>query len=146
MEHYQAPSEGAKRKRRRVGRGDASGNGSYSGRGIKGQKARSGKGPRPGYEGGQLPLIKRLPMLRGFTNIFKKKFSLVKVETLNQFPQNTQVTPESLWEAGLVKDRKLQVKILGSGDLIKPLTVAAHKFSKSAHEKIVGAGGVVKEL
>ena len=88
----------------------------------------------------------RLPMLRGFTNIFKKKFSLVKVETLNQFPQNTQVTPESLWEAGLVKDRKLQVKILGSGDLIKPLTVAAHKFSKSAHEKIVGAGGVVKEL
>lgn len=146
MEHYQAPSDGAKKRRRRVGRGDGSGGGSYSGRGIKGQKARSGKGPRPGYEGGQLPLIKKLPMLRGFTNIFKKKFSLVKIEMLNQFPENAQITPESLFESGLVNNNKLQVKILGNGDLIKPLTVSAHKFSKSAHEKIVDAGGVVKEL
>ena len=146
MEHYLAPPKGARRNKRRVGRGDGSGRGSYSGRGMKGQKSRSGKGPRPGFEGGQLPLIKRLSMRRGFTNIFKKRFSLVKLEMLNRFPEKAEVTPERLAEAGLVDSPKSPVKVLGNGELSKPLTVVAHKFTRSAQQKIVAAGGSVREL
>ena len=146
MEHYLAPPKGARRNKRRVGRGDGSGRGSYSGRGMKGQKSRSGKGPRPGFEGGQLPLIKRLSKRRGFTNIFKKRFSLVKLEMLNRFPENAEVTPERLAEMGLVDSPKSPVKVLGNGELSKPLTVVAHKFTRSAQQKIVAAGGSVREL
>ena len=146
MEQHLAPPKAARRHKRRVGRGDASGRGSYSGKGMKGQKSRSGKSPRPGFEGGQLPLIKRLPMQRGFTNIFKKRFFLLKLETLNCFSDNDEVTPERLEEAGLVDNLKLPIKVLGNGELTKSLIVVAHKFTRSAQQKIETAGGGVKEL
>ena len=141
MEHDLAPPKGTRRKRKRLGRGDASGHGSYSGRGMKGAKSRSGPGPRPGYEGGQMPLIKGLPMRRGFTNIFKKQFSLVKLESLNRLPQNSEVTPELMVQAGLIKNLRHPVKVLGNGDLQVPLTVYAQRFTHSAREKIEASGG-----
>ena len=141
MEHQVAPSPGARRGRKRLGRGDASGHGSYSGRGMKGQKSRSGRGVRPGFEGGQLPLIKGLPMRRGFTNIFKKQYHLVKVEELNRFPSDSEVLPESLVRAGILRSIKYPVKILGNGEITVPLRVHAHKFTDSAREKIEAAGG-----
>ena len=141
MEHDVAPPSGTRRRRKRVGRGDASGHGSYSGRGMKGAKSRSGPGPRPGYEGGQLPIIKGLPMRRGFTNIFKKQYSLVKLETLNRLPQNSEVTPELMVQTGLIKNLRHPVKILGNGELQGPLTVYAQRFTNSAREKIEASGG-----
>jgi large subunit ribosomal protein L15 len=144
MEHEVRAPSGARRPRRRVGRGDASGKGSYSGRGMKGQKARAGKGPRPGYEGGQLPLIKKLPARRGFVNLFRTEYQVVNLRSLEAF--SGDVTPQTLASAGLVKDAKALVKVLGGGELTKPLTVAAHRFSASARQKIEAAGGTVKEL
>ena len=141
MEHQVAPTPGTRRDRKRLGRGDASGHGSYSGRGMKGQKSRSGRGIRPGFEGGQLPLIKGLPMRRGFTNIFKKQYHLVKVEELNRFPGDSEVLPESLIEAGILRSIKHPVKILGNGEITVPLRISAHKFTNSAREKIEAAGG-----
>ena len=141
MEHQVAPPKGTRRKRKRLGRGDASGHGSYSGRGMKGAKSRSGPGPRPGYEGGQMPLIKGLPMRRGFTNIFKKQFSLVKLESLNRLPQNSEVTPELMVQAGLIKNLRHPVKVLGNGELQVSLTVYAQRFTHSAREKIEASGG-----
>lgn len=143
MEHLVRPKRGARRARRRVGRGDGSGRGTYAGKGMKGQKARSGKGPRPGFEGGQLPLIKRLPKLRGFTNIFKKEYALVKVGSLDAIEGKEAVTPEALVQFGLLKNLKLPVKILGDGEVSKALTVSAHKFSGAAQKKIEDAGGRV---
>jgi large subunit ribosomal protein L15 len=140
------PPEGAKQKRKRVGRGDGSGHGSYSGRGLKGQKSRSGGGVRPGFEGGQLPLIKRLPRVRGFTNIFKEEFSIVNVAELNRFKPNTEVTPDELLKTGLIKSLKYKVKILGDGNLDHPLTVKADKFSSTAEKKISAAGGKVERI
>ena len=141
MEHDVAPPKGTRRKRKRLGRGDASGHGSYSGRGMKGAKSRSGPGPRPGYEGGQMPLIKGLPMRRGFTNIFKKQFSLVKLESLNRLPQNSEVTPDLMVQAGLIKNLRHPVKVLGNGELQVTLTVYAQRFTHSAREKIEASGG-----
>ena len=141
MEHDVAPPKGTRRKRKRLGRGDASGHGSYSGRGMKGAKSRSGPGPRPGYEGGQMPLIKGLPMRRGFTNIFKKQFSLVKLESLNRLPQSSEVTPELMVQAGLIKNLRHPVKVLGNGELQVSLTVYAQRFTHSAREKIEASGG-----
>lgn len=141
MEHQVAPTPGTRRGRKRLGRGDASGHGSYSGRGMKGQKSRSGRGVRPGFEGGQLPLIKGLPMRRGFTNIFKKQYHLVKLEELNRFPGDSEVVPESLVRAGILRSIKHPVKILGNGEITVPLRVRAHKFTDSAREKIEAAGG-----
>lgn len=141
--HEIRPSEGSKVKsRKRVGRGTSSGLGKTSGRGHKGQNARSRGGVRPGFEGGQMPLIRRVPK-RGFTNIFAKKYAILNVEDLNRFDDNTVITPELLIETGLVKGKtKIDgVKILGDGELEKKLTVKAHKFSKSAIEKIEAAGG-----
>lgn len=141
--HEIRPSEGSKVKsRKRVGRGTSSGLGKTSGRGHKGQNARSGGGVRPGFEGGQMPLIRRVPK-RGFTNIFAKKYAILNVEDLNRFDDNTVITPELLIETGLVKGKtKIDgIKILGDGELEKKLTVKAHKFSKSAIEKIEAAGG-----
>ncbi len=146
QQHELGPPKGAREKRKRVGRGDASGHGSYSGRGMKGQKARSGGGVRPGFEGGQIPLYLRLPSLRGFTNIFRKEYAVVNVEKLSGFPENAEVTPQSLVDAGLVRNSRMPVKVLGEGPLNKPLTVEAHRFSKSAREKIEAAGGTVRQI
>lgn len=140
------PPVGARHKRKRVGRGDGSGHGTYSGRGCKGQKARSGGGVRLGFEGGQLPLIKRLPKKRGFTNIFKLEYNVVNVAKLNIFPSGTEVTPEELLRAGLIKSLKLPIKILGEGELEHPLLVKADKFSAIAERKIAAAGGKAERI
>ncbi len=141
-----APPQRAKRKRKRIGRGFGSGRGRTAGKGTKGQKARSGYKVRSGFEGGQLPLIKRLPQKRGFTNIFRTEYSIVKVERLNLFEPQSEVTPERLVEEGLVKSLKKPIKILGDGELEKPLMVKANKFTESARRKIEMAGGKAEEV
>lgn len=138
--HELKPTEGSRKERNRVGRGMSSGNGKTSGRGHKGQKARSGGGVRPGFEGGQMPLFQRLPK-RGFTNINRKEYAIVNIETLNRFENGTEVTPELLLETGVVSKLNAGVKVLGNGKLEKNLTVKAHKFSASAKEAIEAAGG-----
>ena len=141
--HNLRPAEGGGVKpKKRVGRGIGSGLGKTSGRGHKGQNSRSGGGVRPGFEGGQMPLFRRLPK-RGFTNIFAKEWAEVNVEALNDFEQGTVVTPELLIEKGIVKKQKAKdgVRVLGNGDIKVALTVKAHHFSKSAAEKIEAAGG-----
>ena len=143
-EHEVAPHPGARRRRKRIGRGDATGKGTYAGRGMKGQKSRSGKFLR-GFEGGQMPLVKGLPTKRGFTNIFRIEYAVVKLERLADFPEGTRITPELLHQQGLVRNRKLPVKILGDGELGVPLVVAVHKLTASAREKIEAAGGSVEE-
>jgi len=140
------PPEGAKHKRKLVGRGDGSGHGTYSGRGCKGQKARSGGGVRLGFEGGQLPLIQRLPRKRGFTNIFKTEYNIVNVGKLAIFPSGTEVTPEELLRARLINTPDHPTKILGAGDIRHPLLVKADKFSSSAEKKILAAGGKIKKV
>ena len=139
------PSAGAKHKRKFVGRGNGSGHGTYSGRGCKGQKARSGGGVRLGFEGGQLPLIKRLPRKRGFTNIFRAKYNIVNVGQLAIFSPGTEVTPKELLGAGLINTMAHPTKVLGFGDIKHPLSVSADKFSSSAEQKIVAAGGSIKQ-
>ena len=139
------PSVGAKHKRKLVGRGDGSGHGTYSGRGCKGQKARSGGGVRLGFEGGQLPLIKRLSRKRGFTNIFKTKYNIVNVGKLAIFSPGTKVTPEELLRARLISTTDHPTKILGTGSIQHPLLVTANKFSSSAEKKILAAGGKIKQ-
>ncbi len=146
MEHLLVPSKGARKPRKRIGRGDAAGQGSTAGRGMKGQKSRSGRGLRPGFEGGQLPLIKGLPMKRGFTNRFKVYYSLVKVEILDNFEPGERVTPQELHQRGFLKSLKQPVKIVGDGEVSKAVTVVAHKFTGSAREKIEAAKGTVEEL
>lgn len=139
------PAEGSKKDRIRVGRGHGSGKGKTSGRGHKGQNARSGGGVRPGFEGGQMPLHRRLPK-RGFTNIFGKEYVEVGISKLNKFEDGTVVTPELLKSSGIVKNLKDGVVILGNGDLNKKLTVKAAKFTKSAVQKIEAAGGKVEVI
>ncbi len=146
MEHQLAPRKGARKSRKRVGRGDSAGQGSTAGKGMKGQKSRSGRGVRPGFEGGQLPLIKGLPMKRGFTNRFKVYYSLIKVETLDNFESGERVTPEELHKRGYLSNLKQPVKIVGDGEVSKSLTAVAHKFTRSARAKIEGANGTVEEL
>ncbi len=137
---------GSRRGRKRVGRGDGSGHGTYSGRGVKGQKSRSGFSRKRGFEGGQLPLIKRLPQKRGFTNIFKTEYSLVNIGMLDRFEAGSEVTPERLVEAGVVKSLGKPIKILARGDIGQPLSVKANAFSAAAKAKIEAAGGTVKEI
>ena len=141
-----APPSSSKKERKRVGRGNASGYGTYAGRGLKGQKSRSGNKMRPGFEGGQLPLIKRLPRKRGFVNIFRKEYSIVNVAKLNMFAEGSEVTPEKLHAAGLVKTLKHPVKILANGEVGHAVTVKANKFSTAAKAKIEAAGGKVEEV
>jgi large subunit ribosomal protein L15 len=141
-----SPAPGSRKNRKRVGRGDGSGHGTYSGRGVKGQKSRAGFKMRPGFEGGQLPLIKRLPRKRGFTNFFRVEFSIVNMKELNTFESGSEVTPESLIAAGLVKSLNQPVKILADGEIDRPLTVKAHKFSATAKAKIEAAGGTAEEV
>ncbi|NLB42413.1 MAG: 50S ribosomal protein L15 [Clostridiales bacterium] len=138
--HELQPAEGSVKTPLRKGRGPGSGLGKTSGRGHKGQKSRSGGGVRPGFEGGQMPLTRRLPK-RGFTNIFAKVYSLVNVRDLDEFEDGTIVTPQLLKKTGLIKKQNDGVKILGEGEITKNLTVQAHKFSKSAKEKIEASGG-----
>lgn len=139
------PAEGSKTVRRRVGRGIGSGLGKTSGKGHKGQKARSGGGKGPSFEGGQNPLQRRLPK-RGFTNIFKKEFVLVGLDDLEGFEAGTTVTPEALVEAGIIRGTKDGVKVLSNGELTKALTVKVNALSKSAVEKIEAAGGKVEVI
>ncbi|SHF02154.1 50S ribosomal protein L15 [Alkalibacter saccharofermentans] len=144
--HELRPADGSTGKKKRKGRGTATGQGKTAGRGQDGQKSRSGGGVRIGFEGGQMPLARRLPK-RGFSNArFKKEYAIVNVEDLNVFTENTEVTPELLIEAGLVKKSLTGIKVLGNGDLNVSLTVKANKISKSAEEKIVTAGGKVEVI
>ena len=139
--HELRPSEGAFKTSKRLGRGTGSGLGKTSGKGHKGQNARSGGGVRPGFEGGQLPLFRRLPK-RGFTNAqFKTTYAVINLSDLNKFEDGATVTPELLKEMGILKKQLAGVKVLGNGNLTKKLTVKASKFSASAVEKIEAIGG-----
>lgn len=138
------PPAGARKPPKRVGRGPGSGYGKTSSRGHKGLKARSGGSRGAGFEGGQMPLQRRLPK-RGFTNIFKTEYQIVNVADLNTFESQTVVTPSVLQEAGKIKSLKKPVKVLGQGDISVPLTIKADKFSQTARQKIMGAGGNVEE-
>jgi large subunit ribosomal protein L15 len=139
-----APAPGSRKKRKRVGRGPGSGHGKTSCKGHKGQKSRSGGGTKPGFEGGQMPLQRRLPK-RGFTNIFQKQYTIVNLSTLNKLEEST-ITPEFLVKKGIVKKIQDGIKILGNGDISKPITVHAHAFSASAKEKIEKAQGTVEKI
>jgi len=139
------PAAGSTKNRKRIGRGPGSGTGKTSGKGHKGQNARSGGGVKPGFEGGQMPLQRRLPK-RGFTSLNKKVYALVNLRDLDAFEAGAVVDIESLGKAGLISGVKDGVKILADGDISKALTVQAHKFSKSAAEKIEAAGGKAEVL
>ncbi len=139
------PNPGSRQERKRVGRGLGSGLGKTSGRGHKGQKARSGGSIRPGFEGGQMPLQRRLPK-RGFTNVFRKVYTVINLEDLARFAEGTEVTPRLLLDEGLLKEVRDGVKILGSGEVKVGLTVVAHAFSQSALAKITAAGGKAEVL
>lgn len=140
-----SPCPGSRHKRKRVGQGLGSGHGRYSGKGLKGQKSRSGGGVPLHFEGGQLPLVKRLPMRRGFTNIFKTEYAVVNLGSLNVFGSGTVVDRHKLLEAGLIRSARKPVKILSMGDLKRDLTVRADRFSAAARKKIEAAGGRVEE-
>jgi len=143
--HELKPASGARKAKKRLGRGIAAGQGKTAGRGHKGQKARSGGGVRPGFEGGQMPIYRRLPK-RGFTNPNRVEYAIVNMDTLNRFDEGTVVTPELLVKEGVVKNLKGGLKVLGNGELEKKLTVKAHKFSVSAIEKINAAGGATEVI
>jgi large subunit ribosomal protein L15 len=138
--HDLRPPAGSTRAKKRRGRGMGSGLGKTAGRGHKGQKSRSGHKTKRGFEGGQMPLHRRLPK-RGFTNIFKKQFAVVNLDRLNGFTPGSSVSPEDLKRAGIIKKVRDGVKILGKGDLTHPLNISAHYFSESAKEKITRVGG-----
>jgi len=145
-EHELSPAKGSKRRRKRLGRGLSSGFGTYAGKGMKGQKARSGVRIRPGFEGGQNPLIKSLPRQRGFRNRFRVEYQVVNLQSLDRFEAGAQVTPAELLRAGLVRNLKTPIKILAEGELGKALNLKANKFSASAKEKIAAAGGTAEEI
>lgn len=140
------PNEGSNRSRKRVGRGTGSGHGKTSGKGTKGQKARSGPGVRAGFEGGQLPIQKRMPYKRGFTNIWRAEWEVVNVDRLADVAVDGKVTPEILVAAGIVRGLEFPVKVLGGGDLSAKISVSAHAFSESAKAQIEQAGGSVAVL
>lgn len=146
QQHLMTSPKGTKKNRKRVGRGDGSGKGTYAGRGLKGQKSRSGKGPMTKFQGGQLSLLKRLPSIRGFNNIFRQEYSVVNVDQLSLFPEDSEVTPEALKQVGFVKDLRNPVKILGRGEIDVAITISAQRFSASARQKIEAAGGTVTVL
>jgi large subunit ribosomal protein L15 len=144
--HELRSPKGAKKRRKRVGRGIAAGQGKTAGRGTKGQAARSGGTKGPYFEGGQLPLMRRLPFKRGFTSIFKVQYVPVNLYRLEQFAANAEVSPDTLAEAGVIKSPSLPIVILGDGEIDRPLLVKAHRFSASARARIEEAGGSVEEL
>ncbi len=147
MKQHEIPApKGARRARTRVGRGNGS-KGNYSGRGMKGQRSRSGPGPRPGFEGGQLPLVLKLPTRRGFTNIFRTDYAIVNLGVLEErFESGAQVTLEAMVQAGLLRNLKQPVKVLANGEITKPLAVTAHRFSAQAREQLAAAGGTAEQL
>jgi large subunit ribosomal protein L15 len=137
-----SPPGGSRSNKKRVGRGPGSGHGKTSCRGHKGQRSRSGGGPRPGFEGGQMPLQRRLPK-RGFTNIFKKQYAVININDLNRFAPDSSLDVEVLKEAGLFKKVRDGVKLLGNGEISHPVVIKVHKVSRTAQEKIEAAGGKV---
>lgn len=143
--HNLAPAPGSKKRRKRIGRGPGSGHGKTATKGHKGILARSGGGKRPGFEGGQMPLVRRLPKF-GFTNPTRIEYSIVNLKSLEQWAGEGTVTPQAMVDAGLIKRKRLPIKILGVGELKKSLVVQAHKFSKSAEAKIQAAGGRVEVI
>jgi len=143
--HELRPAEGSRKSTKRIGRGTGSGWGKSAGKGMKGQNSRSGGGTRPGFEGGQMPLYRRIPK-RGFTNIFAKEYACINVDRLNIFEDGTMITPELLLERRVIRKVYDGVKILGNGNLEKSLNVSATKFSKAAAEKIEAAGGKVEVI
>jgi len=143
--HDLTPPNGAKKRRKRIGRGPGSGHGKTATKGHKGLLARSGGGKRPGFEGGQMPLIRRLPKF-GFSNPFRTEYAIVNVKSFANWRAGDTITPQGLVEAGMVKRSRLPVKILGGGELKKAFVVQAHKFSKSAEAKILAAGGRVEVI
>ena len=144
-QHELRSPKGARRTSKRLGRGNSS-KGNYSGKGMKGQKSRSGVNMRPGFEGGQIPMVLKLPTRRGFTNIFRREYAVVNLEQLARFPTGSRVTPQELKDMGILKNTKRHVKVLGNGKLERPLTVVAHRFSKSARAAIEATGGAVEQL
>lgn len=138
-----SPIKGSKTKKKRVGRGPGSGHGKTSCRGHKGQKSRSGASIRPGFEGGQMPMQRRLPK-RGFTNIFKKEYDLINIKDLKGFESNSILDIDTFKDAGLIKGAKDGVKLLGDGDISHPLEIRVHKASKNARDKIEAAGGKIE--
>ncbi len=144
--HDLRPAPGATRKRKRVGRGIAAGQGKTAGRGTKGQNSRSGGGVRPYFEGGQLPFVRRLPFVRGFTNIFKIRYQPVNLKQLDaeRFPAGAEVTPQSLAAAGLIRSETSPVVLLGDGDVDRPLKVKVNRISRTARAKVEAAGGSVE--
>jgi large subunit ribosomal protein L15 len=143
--HELSPAPGSKQTRNRIGRGLGSGNGKTAGKGMKGQNSRSGGGTRTGFEGGQMPIYRRLPK-RGFKNIFAKEYAEVNVSTLERFDDGATVDPVALVEAGILKNVQDGVRILGNGELTKKLTVRANGFTKTAESKITAAGGKVEVI
>ena len=143
--HDLSPVEGSRKQKKRVGRGPGSGHGKTSCRGHKGQKSRSGGSIPPGFEGGQMPLQRRLPK-RGFTNIFKKQYVLINIRDLNRFDPNSTLGIEALKNAGLVKRNKDGIKLLGDGEISHPVMIKVHKVSKTARDKIEAAGGKVEVI
>ena len=138
--HSLTPPPGSRKKPKRVGRGKGSGHGKTAGRGHKGQKSRSGHSYPLGFEGGQMPLHRRVPK-RGFTNPFRKEYAIINLQQLRVFAKGSEVTPELLKSKGMIKNMKDGLKVLGKGEIDRPLTVLAHKFSQSARQKIEQAGG-----
>jgi large subunit ribosomal protein L15 len=146
LQNELTPAPGSRKNKKRVGRGNGSGHGTFCGRGIKGQKSRSGVQIQRGFEGGQLPIIKRLPRKRGFHNLFRVAYSPVNVGELEGFEAGTVVTPEILYEVGLTDSATRPVKILADGEITKSITVKAHKYSEAAKAKIEAAGGKVEAI
>ena len=143
--HDLTPAKGAKKRPKRIGRGPGSGHGKTATKGHKGLLARSGGGKRPGFEGGQMPLARRLPKF-GFTNPSRTEYAIVNIRSFEKWAGDGMITPQAMVDAGLVKRKKLPIKILGSGELKKALVVQAHKFTKSAEAKIQAAGGRVEVI
>lgn len=141
-----SPAPGSKKSRKRVGRGNGSGHGTYSGRGCKGQKSRAGFSLKRGFEGGQLPLIKRLPRKRGFTNIFRVEYNVVSLTKLNAFEAGSEVGLAELRAAGIIRSLRRPIKVLADGEIDRALTVTAHKFSVAARSRIEAAGGEAREV
>jgi large subunit ribosomal protein L15 len=146
LQNELSPAPGSHKNRKRVGRGNGSGHGTFCGRGIKGQKSRSGVQIQRGFEGGQLPIIKRLPRKRGFHNLFRVEYSPVNVGSLEGFEAGIEITPEILYEYGLTDSPTRPVKILADGEIKRAVTVKAHKFSEAAKAKIEAAGGKVEVI
>ena len=140
-----APNKGEKKKGKRIGRGPGSGRGKTAGKGHKGLLARSGRANQIGFEGGQVPLVRRLPK-RGFTNKFRVEYAIVNLKTLSTLKEGVTINPQFLKECGIVKGRGIPIKVLGDGELSRPLVIEAHKFSKSAQQKIEQGGGQAKVI